>query len=107
MEERKAKLVLTIRKKNIYFESCELFGSIYNLKTAEKLSIDIPEYIFAKSKERKIIQFKLKRDTEPSLILIFKFNIYYGINKAYCFLDLIDFTLELSIILLSSKRKNS
>ena len=95
MEERKAKLVLTIRKKNIYFESCELFGSIYNLKTAEKLSIDIPEYIFAKSKERKIIQFKLKRDTEPSLILIFKFNVYYGINKAYCFLDLMDFTLKL------------
>ena len=95
MEERKAKLVLTIWKKNIYFESCEIFDSIQSLKTAEKLIIDIPEYIFAKSKERKIIQFKLKRDAEPSLTLIFKFNIYYGINKAYCFLDLIDFTFEL------------
>ena len=95
MEERRAKLVLTIKKKIIYFESCEVFNSIYSLKTAEKITIDIPEYVFAKSKERKIIQFKLKRDTEPSLTLLFKFNVYYGINKAYCFLDPMPFTSEL------------
>ena len=95
MEKSKAKLVLTIIKKKIYFEYCEVFGSIYSLKEAKKLTIDIPEYIFRKSKERKVIKFKLMKDTSSDEVEIYKFNVYYGINKAYCFLDLKKCTFNL------------
>ena len=95
MEKSKAKLVLNIIKKKIYFEYCEIFGSIYSLKEPKTLTIDIPEYIFRKSKERKVIKFKLMKDTSYDEVEIYKFNVYYGINKAYCFLDLKKCTFNL------------
>ena len=95
MESKEVKLVLTVLKNEIYFDSCEVFGSTYNLEKVKKLTIDVPKYVFAESKERKTITFKLIKNAYPPKTKIFKFNIYYGINKAYCFLDIIKFTLEL------------
>ena len=95
MESKEVKLVLTILKNEIYFDSCEVFGFIYNLEKLQKLIIDIPKYVFAESKERKTITFKLIKNAYPPKAEIFKFNIYYGINKAYCFLDSYKFTIKL------------
>ena len=95
METKEVKLVLTIVKKEIYFGSCEVFGSIYDLKTDENVTIAIPNYLFAESKEKKTIKFKLIRDSDSTKFIVFKFNIYYGINKAYCFLDSFGLTLKL------------
>ena len=95
METKEVKLVLTIVKKDIYYGSCEVFDSIYDLKTAKNVTIAIPKYLFAASKEKKTIKFKLIRAADSSKFRVFKFNIYYGINKAYCFLDSEDLTLKL------------
>ena len=93
MESYKAKLVLNIIRNNIFFESCKILGTIYNFNEIlnDQVIIDIPDTVFDKSKEKKIIPFTLITSNEKlSKSLSYKFNIYYGINKAYCFLALIN-----------------
>ena len=83
-----AKLIITLIKKEEeeFFNSCEILNSLYNFDkiTDGKLIIDIPDEKFGISKEKIIIEFKLISKSELN---IFNLNIYYGINKAYCFLS--------------------
>ena len=93
MESYKAQLVLTIIRNNMFFESCKIFGVKFNFNEIlnDQVIIDIPDTVFDKSKEKKIIPFTLISSNEKlSKSLSYKFNIYYGINKAYCFLALIN-----------------
>ena len=97
MESIKAKLILTIFKKNMFFESCKIFGSIYNFKDIpnDKLIIEIPKNILNRSIGRTVIEFELISNSEKIRSKIFKFNVYFGINKAYCFLSADDCTFKL------------
>ena len=98
MKSIKAKLILTVFKKDMFFESCQIFGSIYNFKELlkDKLIIEIPENILNSSNGRAIIEFQLiSKDKNYNPSLTFKFNAYFGINKAYCFLSTFNRTLQL------------
>jgi len=82
-----AQLIITLIKQEKCFDSCEILGSTYNFDkiSDDKLIIDIPDEKFGISKEKIIIEIKL---ISQSKFDIFNLNVYYGINKAYCFLSL-------------------
>ena len=87
----KAKLIINlIRLENNPFDSFIFLKQLYKIEqNANKLIIDIPNYIF-KEKEKEIIEFILqskkidKKDEYQQYI--YRFSIYNGINKAYLFL---------------------
>ena len=92
--ESNTKIVITLIKKDMFFESCEILNSFYcfNEMTDDKLIIDVPDEKFDKSKEKILIEFKLISKYKSST---FNFNVYYGINKAYCFLNMFEYTIQL------------
>ena len=68
------------------FENVRLLGRTFTIKK-NKLDIPICKEIFSKSKGKKIIDFELIQGHPLGKSLKFKMNIFYGINKAYCFLS--------------------
>ena len=89
-----AKLIITLIKKEPFFDSCEILNSIYYFDKIpnDKLIIDIPDEKFGISKEKIIIEIKLISKSEFN---IFNLNVYYGINKAYFFLSPINHITQL------------
>ena len=92
--ESHTKIIITLIKKDMSFESCEILNTIYNLNDLpnDKLIIDVPDKKFDESKEKIIIEIKL---ISKFISKKFNFNVYYGINKAYCFLSLFGNSFQL------------
>ena len=62
----------------MFFESCQIFGSIYNFKELlkDKLIIEIPENILNSSNGRAVIEFQLiSKDKKYNPSLTFSFDI--------------------------------
>jgi len=81
MESYKAKLVLTIIRNNMFFESCKIFGVKYNFNEIlnDQIIIDISDIVFNKSKEKKVISFTLISSNEKlSKSLSYKINILWN-----------------------------
>ena len=78
----------------MFFYSCQILKSLYKFDEIpnNELIINIPGDMFDASKEKIIIEIKLNSKSES---IIFNFNAYYGINKAYCFLSPFKHTFEL------------
>ena len=78
----------------MFFESCEILNSFYNFKEIDndKLIINVQDENFFKSKEKIIIEIKLISKYKS---IKFNFNVYYGINKAYCFHSLFENSTQL------------
>ena len=78
----------------MFFYSCQILKSLYKFDEIpnNELIINIPGDMFDASKEKIIIEIKLNSKSES---IIFNFNAYYGINKAYCFLSPVKHTFEL------------
>ena len=98
METKSAKIIITIIKKGMYFDSCRILGLEYNFNEIpnNKLTIVIPDKEFGMSKEKEkiLIDFELTSRTQSQNIK-FKFNAYYGTNRAYCFLSSFKHTNQL------------
>ena len=84
MEDNHAKLLLYFLGKNILFSGYKVLEKIYDFNTTE---ITLPDEIFGTYKEKTIIDFQLilKDDTLENNPC-FNFYVYFGINKAYCFI---------------------
>ena len=79
-------IIYFINTNKCLFENVRLCSKTFTIKE-NKLDIPIGKEIFAKSKEKKIIDFELIQGHSLGKSLKFKMNIFYGINKAYCFLS--------------------
>ena len=80
------KLIITFIRleENNPFDSFIVLGQQYKIeKLITELDIPIHESIFALNKEKKMIDFQLLSLTET---YTYRFNIYYGVNRAYLFL---------------------
>ena len=80
------KLIITFIRleENNPFDSFIVLGKKYKIeKLITELDIPIHESIFALNKEKKMIDFQLLSLTET---YIYRFNVYYGVNRAYLFL---------------------
>ena len=90
MSEDDPKLIITyiLVEKNP-FESFIFLKKKYSIdELTNQITINIPKELFGVKKEKKIIDFQLfYKDSNNSGKLIYKFYIYYGINKAYLFLS--------------------
>ena len=69
------------------FKSINFLKENYPIEDDQKeLKIDnISEDIFGEDKEKQIVEIILYKKNNKDKY-IYKFNLYYGINKAYCFL---------------------
>ena len=72
-------------KKRIY-DSIEFLNKKHNIGK-EKLTIDIEKSYFNDSKEKIVLDLKVNPFDILSEPLEYKINIFYGINRAYCFLS--------------------
>ena len=88
------KIIITLIKKKMFYESCEIFNSSYNFNKMKnnKLIINIPNEKFSQSKEKILVEIKLISKYDS---IKFNFNAYYGINKAYCFLSSFKHSIQL------------
>ena len=90
MEVDNSKLILYFigNKKTSIFKGYKIFKKIYDFETSE---IIIPDNIFEPLKEKKIIEFQLllnENSGEPfNYLPPFQFYVYFGENKAYCFIN--------------------
>ena len=85
----KPKLIITFIKgeQNNPFKSFNFLKKDYPIidnKNEENIDI-IDDDIFEKDKESQIVEFKLLSKKDDNYF-IYKFNLYYGVNRAYCFL---------------------
>ena len=69
-----------------YYDSINFLDKIYKIQKGE-LIIDIEDKYFNNKKERIIFDIKIIPSEPVSDIINYKINIFYGINKAYCFLN--------------------
>ena len=70
------------------FTSIKILQNTYKISLDNKpLKIIFNEQIFGKEKEKIIIEIELISEFNNN-ILKFNYNIYYGLNKAYCLLDI-------------------
>jgi len=69
-----------------YFSSIRLLNKVYDIKN-EYISIDIEDQNFSKEKEKIILDFEIIPYDILNKILNYRINIFFGINKAYCFLN--------------------
>ena len=82
-----SKLVIYfINSNKLLFEKIHFLGRTFTINE-NKLNIPIDREIFAESRGKKIIDFELIHGHPLGKSLKFKMNIFYGINKAYCFLS--------------------
>ena len=114
----KPKLILffiKLKEKN-QFESFIFLGNKYLInESLESISIDIEEDLFGKRKEKKIVELILVPISSSLENIIYKFNIYYGINKGYLFLSdekqkmlfELNFKEEKSVIIENIELKNT
>ena len=114
----KPKLILffiKLKEKN-QFESFIFLGNKYLInESLESISIDIEEDLFGKRKEKKIVELILVPISRSLENIIYKFNIYYGINKGYLFLSdekqkmlfELNFKEEKSVIIENIELKNT
>ena len=84
-----------IKKEKTHFFAVKLLQRQFSTK-CDKLEINIDEInanLFKDSKEKKIIDFEMLSVDDPleplegNSNIKFKMNLFYGINKAYCFLS--------------------
>ena len=66
----------------------KIFGKTYDVNPMNFLEIDIPYELFKEEKEKIIIDIILISLDDDEKKIIFNYNAYYGINKAYCFTDI-------------------
>ena len=74
------------KKRQNYYDSFIFLDKTYKIKD-KTLSIDIEDKYFNNLKEKIIVDFKLIATDILDTIYTYKINIYYGINKAYCFIS--------------------
>ena len=94
MEVDCSKLILNFigNKAKSIFSGYKFLDKIYDFETSELM---IPDKLFEPLKEKKLIEFQLILKEEFKIIeeeapfQPYQFYIYYGINKAYCFINCI------------------
>ena len=92
MQEEIPKLIIFfIKEKKRYFFFIRILNKVYPTKDS-KLEIDISQE-FINSKEKKIIDLELVQNTSLEGGIKFKMNLFYGTNKAYCFLNKNDYEI--------------
>ena len=85
MKNNYAKLIIYFLGNKGLFTGFKCLGKTYDLKTKE---IEFSNDLFPYGKEKKLIDFQLiQKGNIIKKDLCFKFHIFRGINKCYCFLD--------------------
>ena len=91
MEVDCSKLILNFigNKAKSIFSGYKFLDKIYDFETSELM---IPDKLFEPLKEKKLLEFQLILKEEFKIegeapFPPYQFYIYYGINKAYCFID--------------------
>ena len=69
-----------------YYSSIRLLNKDYDIKN-KYISIDIEDKNFNKEKEKIVLDLEIIPYDILSNILKYRINIFFGINKAYCFLN--------------------
>ena len=84
----KTKLIINFikRKKKKYYNSIIFLNSPHEINE-NYLSLDIEDNLFNSTNEKIVLDIGLVPIDILSNTLYFKINIFYGINKAYCFLS--------------------
>ena len=81
------KLILYfIKGEKSFFHFIRILNILYIIDS-DSLEIDIDDTIFGESKEKKIIDVELIPNDPLEKGNKFKMNLFYGMNKAYCFLS--------------------
>ena len=85
MKNNSTKLIIYFLGNKGLFTGFKCLGNTYDLKIKE---IEFSNDLFPRGKGKKLIDFQLiKRGNIIKQDLCFKFHIFKGVNKGYCFLD--------------------
>ena len=74
------------KMKKRFYDSIEFLNKKHSIEK-EKLTIDIEKSYFNGLKEKIVLDLKITPFDILSEPLEYKINIFYGINRAYCFLS--------------------
>ena len=85
MEVNESKVMFNFLGKNNIFAEYKILGNNHDFNKTE---ITIPDSLFGKNKEKRILEFKLiPKDNIVDKELTFYLYVYFGINKVYCFIE--------------------
>ena len=85
MEVNESKVIFNFLGKNNIFAEYKILGNNHDFNKTE---ITIPDSLFGKNKEKRILEFKLiPKDNIVDKELTFYLYVYFGINKVYCFIE--------------------
>lgn len=86
MSDTKLSINFLKKKDRMYYKSIIIFNKKYDIGSTS-LKVDIPNELFKNTREKKIINITLIPEDLSIKPFEYKFNIFYGNNKAYCFLS--------------------
>ena len=85
MEVNESKVIFNFLGKNNIFAEYKILGNNHDFNKTE---ITIPDSLFGKNKEKRILEFKLiPKNNIVDKELTFYLYVYFGINKVYCFIE--------------------
>ena len=89
MSKSTYKLIINLirNEEKTLYKQIKCFNRFYSINNLNKLLIDVPEDIFASTKEKKTTEIIGYSNDILTEIFKFKINIYYGTTRAYLFLN--------------------